>query len=327
MTSPVTSISTALEVVVAGCELSVTVSVQESRKRASGVPANMRVAGAKPIPEGNAPPAQVKEYVYGSTPPEAAGSASLSKVPTVRLTSLGSGGSVSGVTPPVTSISTALEAVAAGCELSVTVSVQESRKRASGVPANMRVAGAKPIPEGSAPPAQVKEYVYGCDAARSSRERLAVEGSNSKTYLARERKGEADKGRRRTNRKPEDIRNAPRWPKTGFGFGHAEGAEEGLAGINRGGSARKDSLVREESHPVRTAVDTRFVGTNPAGDTKWKPMLNGFLGKKIEIERLAPPGKVDRKTGTAAGGERKGKANVDDSPDVVHWSNPSQGKW
>ena len=56
-------------------------------------------------------------------------------------------------------------------------------------------------------------------------------------------------------------------------------------------------------------------------------MLNGFLERKIEIERLAPPGKVDRKTATAAGGERKGKANVDDSPDVFHWSNPSQGKW
>ena len=159
---PVTSTSTAIEAVTAGCELSVAVSVQESRKRASGVPANIRVAGAKPIPEGSAPPAQVKEYVYGATPPEAAGSASLWKVPTVRLILLGSGGSVSGgVTPPVTSTSTALEAVTAGCELSVTVSVQESRKRASGVPANIRVAGAKPIPEGSAPPAQVKEYVYG----------------------------------------------------------------------------------------------------------------------------------------------------------------------
>ena len=56
-------------------------------------------------------------------------------------------------------------------------------------------------------------------------------------------------------------------------------------------------------------------------------MLNGFLERKIEIERLAPPGKVDRKTATAAGGERKSKANVDDSPDVFHWSNPSQGKW
>ena len=122
----------------------------------------MRVAGAKPIPEGSAPPAQVKEYVYGATPPEAAGSASLLKVPTVRLILLGSRGSVSGgVTPPVTSTSTALEAVTAGCELSVAVSVQESWKRATGVPANVRVAGAKPIPEGSAPPAQVKEYVYG----------------------------------------------------------------------------------------------------------------------------------------------------------------------
>ena len=159
--TPVTSTSTAIEAVAAGCELSVTVSVQESRKRASGVPANIRVAGAKPIPEGSAPPAQVKEYVYGSTPPEASGSASLWKVPTERLTLLRSGGSVSGRVVPVTSTSTAIEAVAASCELSVAVSVQESWKRAAGVPANIRVAGAKPIPEGSAPPAQVKEYVYG----------------------------------------------------------------------------------------------------------------------------------------------------------------------
>ncbi len=154
-----------------------------------------------------------------------------------------------------------------------------------------------------------------------------MEGSNSKTYLARERKGEADNGRRRTNRKPEAIRNAPRWPKSGVGFGDAEGAEEGLAAIDCGGSTRKDSLVREESHPVRTAVDTRFVGPNPAGDTKWKRMLNDFLERKTEIERLALPGKVDRKTVTAAGGERKSKANVDNSPDVFHWSNPSRGKW
>ena len=74
---PITSTSTATETVAAGCELSVTVYVHESRKRAPGVPANTRVAGAKPIPDGSCPPAQVKEYVYGWTPPDAAGSAPL----------------------------------------------------------------------------------------------------------------------------------------------------------------------------------------------------------------------------------------------------------
>ena len=54
-----------------------TVYVHESRKRAPGVPANTRVAGAKPIPDGSCPPAQVNEYVYGWMPPDAAASAPL----------------------------------------------------------------------------------------------------------------------------------------------------------------------------------------------------------------------------------------------------------
>jgi len=87
----VTSTSTALDTVAAGCELSVTAYVQESRKRVSGVPANVSVSGENPIPEGSAPPAQVKEYVYGWTPPVAAGSTALWKLPTRRLILLGSG--------------------------------------------------------------------------------------------------------------------------------------------------------------------------------------------------------------------------------------------
>ena len=71
-----TAISMACERTSGGCELSVTEYVHESRKGASGVPANTRVAGAKAIPDGSVPPAQVREYVYGSTPPEAAGSGS-----------------------------------------------------------------------------------------------------------------------------------------------------------------------------------------------------------------------------------------------------------
>ena len=88
----------------------------------------------------------------------ATASASSWNVPTKRFTLLRRG-SVNGGTSSVTSISTATETVAAGCELSVTEYVHESRNRASGVPANRRVAGAKPIPEGSDPPVQVKEYV------------------------------------------------------------------------------------------------------------------------------------------------------------------------
>ena len=145
----------------AGRELSVTVYVQEPRKRVSGVPANVRVSGVNAIPEGSIPPAQVKEYLYGATPPAAAGSAALWKVPTRRLILLGSGSVSGGVAGAVTSTSTALDIVAAGRELSVTVYVQESRKRVSGVPANVRVSGANPIPGGSIPPAQVREYAYG----------------------------------------------------------------------------------------------------------------------------------------------------------------------
>ena len=63
------------ESVSAGCDLFVAMYVHESRKAAPGVPANTRVAGAKLIPDGSIPPAQVKEYVYGAAPLEAAGSA------------------------------------------------------------------------------------------------------------------------------------------------------------------------------------------------------------------------------------------------------------
>ena len=49
------------EAVAAGRELSVTVYVHESRNTASAVPASTRVAGEKPTPDGNAPPAQVNE--------------------------------------------------------------------------------------------------------------------------------------------------------------------------------------------------------------------------------------------------------------------------
>ena len=91
----------------------------------------------------------------------AIGNAWLWKSPAASSTLPLSGlGSLSGpVTGDETSTSTGTETVAAGCERSVTEYVQESRNRASGVPVNLRVAGAKPIPEGSDPPAQVNEYV------------------------------------------------------------------------------------------------------------------------------------------------------------------------
>ena len=37
------------------------------------MPANTRVSGAKAIPPGSSPPAQVRAYVYGGTPPSAGG--------------------------------------------------------------------------------------------------------------------------------------------------------------------------------------------------------------------------------------------------------------
>ena len=117
-----------------------------------------RRGSTKPIPEGSDPPAQVKVYVYGATPSDAAGNASSWNIPTTRLW-LSGDASERRVGPLVTSTSTARDTVSAGWALSVTEYVHESRNRASGVPANLRVTGAKPIPEGSDPPAQVKEYV------------------------------------------------------------------------------------------------------------------------------------------------------------------------
>ena len=163
--------------------------VHESRKRVVGVPANLRVLAAKPVPGGRLPPAQVKAYVYGATPPDAAGSAWSWKVPTTRLCLTGDAKD-RGVTPPVTSTSTARETVSAGWALSVTVYVHESRKRVVGVPANLRVLAAKPVPGGRLPPAQVKGVRVRRDAARRRRKCLVVEGPDHEALLDWRRQGQ-----------------------------------------------------------------------------------------------------------------------------------------
>ena len=48
------------------------------------MPTNLRVAGAKAVPGGSLPPAQAKEYAYGSTPPEASGSVAEWYLPMTR---------------------------------------------------------------------------------------------------------------------------------------------------------------------------------------------------------------------------------------------------
>ena len=146
-------------VVAAGCELSITVYVHESSNPSSAVPASTRVAGAKPTPDGSDPPSQLKVYVYGLTPPLAAGRVTERKVPMTNRWSGVSGRTRDSGAALVTRMSR--ETVAAGCELSVTVYVHGSWNTAFVVPASTRVAGAKPTPGGNLPPAQVKVYVYG----------------------------------------------------------------------------------------------------------------------------------------------------------------------
>ena len=72
---PTTVTWMACETVAAGRELSVTVYAHESRKaliRSADEHAGLRVRS--PSRMADLPPAQVKEYLYGPTPPEAAGS-------------------------------------------------------------------------------------------------------------------------------------------------------------------------------------------------------------------------------------------------------------
>ena len=154
-----------------------------------------------------------------------------------------------------------------------------------------------------------------------------MEGPDRQTDLARAGKGNADKGRRTTNRKTKSKRRTLRFENAGVA--DVVSAEESPAGIYCGAGAHKDSLVREESHPFRTAVNTRVVGTNSAGDTKWKPMLDSVPRRKIALQRARTPAaswKVDRQiASTATGGERKSQANKDNRLDVFHRGKPPEG--
>ena len=101
---------------------------------------------------GRQPPSRAGRdvYVYGTTPPVAAGRVTVRNVPMTNDWS-DTAGSASGCSAALVN-SMSCENVAAGCELSVTAYVHESRNTASAVPASTRVAGANPTPDGSAPP-------------------------------------------------------------------------------------------------------------------------------------------------------------------------------
>ena len=110
-----------------------------------------------------------------------------------------------------------------------------------------------------------------------------------------------------------------RRPKTRIGFSDAVGAEEGPVVLDDRSGASENPLVGRQRHPVRTAFDTRFVGTNPVGDAKRQPMLNGSARRKIEPERLSPlPRNIDGKIASAAGGQRKSETNLDEGCDELH---------
>ena len=144
-----------------------------------------------------------------------------------------------------------------------------------------------------------------------------MKGPDGKAELAKRRRREGV-CRTRTNSKTKPVRNTSRRPKTGVGLGDAESAEEGLALILGRGSACKDFLVREQRHPARTAVDAQVIGRDPAGNSESEPMLNHLPRRKLELERCAPIRMVDGKTAAAAGGERKGKAEMENGLDLLH---------
>lgn len=89
----------------------------------------------------------------------------------------------------------------------------------------------------------------------------------------------------RIDGKTKAVGHGSRRPKSGVGFGDDETAEEGPAMIPGRGNACKDSLVREQRHPVRAAFDPRFIGTDSAGNSEREPMLDRLSRRKRESER------------------------------------------
>ena len=122
----------------------------------------------------------------------------------------------------------------------------------------------------------------------------------------------------RTHGQSKAIGHGSRRPKTGIGFGDAVSAEQAPVVLGDRSGAREDPLVGGQRHPVRTALDTRFVGRNPAGDTKRQPMLDSSARRKRELERIFSPRKIDGKTASAAGRERKSETNVDEGSGELH---------
>ena len=118
--------------------------------------------------------------------------------------------------------------------------------------------------------------------------------------------------------KPKSIRHCSCRPKPRVGLGDTESAEEGVSGIGNGGRARQEPSIRDQGHPIRTVLNARFVRTNPAGYSQWKPMLNGLSGGETEPESLLPPRKLDRKMAATARGERENEADADESRNVSH---------
>lgn len=136
------------------------------------------------------------------------------------------------------------------------------------------------------------------DAAGSTRECDGTVRANDELVI---RNGRQGKGHRRTNGKTKPKRLGLRIGEE-RGVGDDVSTEERPAAVTGGGSACKDPLVREESHPIGTAVDARDVWRNTTGDTKWKPMLNSAPGGKIEFERsdILLPRQADREAAAAA---------------------------
>ena len=165
----------------------------------------------------------------------------------------------------------------------------------------------------------VRRHTPGCLCERHPGALLHSEGDRIVGY---DRLGQGQ-GNQSTNLKTKPKRCTFRLENVGVA--DVVSAEEGPSGIDRGAGPRKDPLVREESHPLRTAFDTRLVGRNSAGDAKWKPVLDNTPRRKIKLQRsriLILSRKADRQITYTAGGERKSKTNKDYRLDAFHRSKP-----
>ena len=130
------------------------------------------------------------------------------------------------------------------------------------------------------------------DAVSRDRKCLVVERSHREVYLAQGRKSQL-LCCTRTDCETEPIGYGSCWLKPTVGFGDTVSTEVSFPVIFSCGHSCEDVLVREEGYPVGAALNMRFVGGNPAGDTQRDPMFNGFACRKIEPESPPSCGKVD----------------------------------